>query len=272
MSKYTTEYFLAKQAADPEIQAKVKLLQTSASKPLHLKRFELFDGVLLCYRIDKNKPVEVDNLALVVSKATITRVAADLHLLTHTGFHNLVRMLRRYYYHPELSRIAQIVSQGCETCLLCSLSLRPELPQGVLRLATRPGQILYCDFIVMRKTQHNGVRAKYILNIVDAFSMYTFAVPTSDMLAITILKVYRSVMPLIPGCEILVSDNQSSLITEAIVKFLASLGIKAKTTIAYSSKSNLAEISNKCVRRILRCYQNMTGNSWLAFLTQPSWL
>jgi hypothetical protein len=134
-------------------------------------------------------------------------------------------------------------------------------------MTTRPGQVLYLDFMTMNKVQGANQVAKYLLVIVDAFSSYIFAFPTLDMESGTVIKILRFLTSTIPNIQTLVSDNQTSLlVNKEVAGFLERQQISVRTVIAYSSKSNLCENANKQVRSMLRIYQLATGLNWLKCL------
>ena len=264
MKKYTTSYFIDRQSKDTSIQKIISLLQLASKTPKHLSRYVLVKGILLCRKINKHKSDHLSNLAIVIPKNTLIRLTADIHTLTHCASQRMTKMLRRFYYHQDLAKIAQNISTGCQICSVCNPNTRPSLPEGILHSATTPGEYVYVDFCFMKKSTHLGKTCKYIFTCVDAVSNYVMAFATNDMRASTVIKCLKSVITLFPELKMIISDNQTSLVRNSKVsQFLQSHNIESRLTIPYSSKSNFAETANRLIRKILRAYELAFKKSWL---------
>jgi hypothetical protein len=264
MKKYTTSYFLARQANDPEIQKIVSLLKLAEKKPKHLSRYVLVNGMMLCRKINKHKEENISNLAIILPKTTLIRLTADLHTLTHAGERRLTQMLRRFYYHKDLAKISLSVASGCQICEICSHNTRPSLPEGHLHRATIPGQIFYTDFMHLTKSTHQGRTCKYVFTCVDIVSHYIVAFSCQNMESSTVIKCLKNLIGIFPEIKMIISDNQTSLCkNEKVKEFLASHNVESRLTIPYSSQSNYAETANRLIRKTLRAYETTFKRNWL---------
>ena len=263
LRKYTVSYLWRQQQKDPETNKIIERVRLSDPHP-SLKLYNLWNGVLL---IRKSKKDKNKGMRIVLPTGTVTRLICEIHGTTHSSPEILKNMVKRFYYHPKIGHISKVIAQGCQVCGICKTYTHKILPLGTLSLTTRPGQILYLDFMSMKRVQGANQVAKYLLVIVDAFSSYIMAFPTLDMEAGTVIKILRHVVNTVPNIQTVVSDNQTSLlINKDVASFLENQQIMVRTVIAYSSKSNLCENANKQVRSILRVYQETTGLNWLKCL------
>jgi len=270
LERYTAAYFRNKQAKDPTCKEMIEALIYQEAPPAHLSRYHLLNGSLLVRLRNKIGPKTPENAQIVLPTTTLVRLAADYHILYHNSAGNLIKMLRRHYFHPNLKFIATNLCLSCEHCRHSRLLTKTELGPGQLPVPTKPGQILYVDYIIMRPARHLNRTCNAILNITCGLTAFSLATPVSDMLLSTAQKVFQNLINHFPGIECIVSDNQSSLLASKPLKeFLAKKGIKSRTITAYQSTANgIVESNNKSVRRILRLHGQAYRKSWLAIFDE----
>ena len=236
------------------------------------KRYFILNGTLLARKINKNDPDIPEQSThlyqIVVPRPLLTELVARIHLIGHPGSNKMVKMLKSYYHHEDLIKVCNAIAGGCNLCQCYKNFGNRELPQGMLRPASYPCEIVYVDVMHMEPVTHLNKRYIYILTMVDEFSMYTWAFPMTNQLHETIIQCFESMIPHTPVKE-LVSDNAKNLLANPKVEdYLKKFGIASRLTLPYHAQSNG---KNECVNKLIRMATTITvkslGGNWASNLS-----
>ena len=271
MGRYTSAYFISKQAEDPFCRQVIEQIQTIDPTPKHLSRFHLLHGTLLTRRRDKRLPPHAQNLQIYLPEVTLVRITASLHQLTHASQTNLKKMIRRFYYHPKIDHVCANIALSCPTCLHARLVTRSELPAGQLAFANEPSAMFFMDFLSLKASRHNNRTYRYCLNLVCAYSGFILTYATEDMLTSTVINILKTLLTYTGRTSILISDNQTSLLTsQELRQFLQQLNVSGRCCIPYAHKSNLTESYNRTIRMYLRIFAHAYRQPWIKVLDRAT--
>jgi hypothetical protein len=171
---YTIPTILDIQAADPETQNIVEILQTEHPPPRRFSRYRLLQNLLLMRLKKKNEPARLQNLAIVLPRPEITRLCFNVHQVTHSPPERLLEMVNRHFHHPQMRKVTKAIANSCLTCLVYKRKTSNDIPQGALPPPKRPMDIIYADYGFFKKTTVNGKVLKYVLIFIDSFSLLTW--------------------------------------------------------------------------------------------------
>ena len=176
-----------------------------------------------------------DALSRVVCSAILGSAdhLRELHeALCHPGVTRFNHFLRTKNIPCSVEQIKK-VNASCPTCL----KLKPQYHKsnGTLIKATQPFERINRDFKGPLPSTSNN---RYILTIVDEFSRFPFAFPTSDMSTPTVIKCLIQLFSFFGMPGYVHSDRGRSLISEELKTFLNSRGVATSRTSAYNPQGN----------------------------------
>ena len=113
------------------------------------------------------------------------------------------------------------VTLGCKVC--SEVKPRYYKPEGMVLIeATQPFQRLSIDF---KGPLPSVTKNKYFLTIVDEFSRFPFAFPTSDMTTETVVKCLVQLFSIFGLPGYIHSDRGSQFMSDELKQFLHSKGM-----------------------------------------------
>lgn len=171
----------------------------------------------------------------------------------HLGIVKMKALARSYVFWPNID---QDIERLCRECHPCSLHKgRPlnvkkhywEYPMG-------PWERIHADFAIYGKTIY--------LIIVDAHSKWPEIHILQDMNSNTIIKIFDNLIVSYGTPKTLVTDNQSSLVSYAMQRYLQRHNIKHLTIPPYHAATNgLAERMVGALKQCLRTLQYGSGTT-----------
>ena len=261
-SQFSITEIIKYQQASPNVRQLILILQTTDPPPPEYRKWALIHGTVLAKKKHRDAKRRED-MQIYVPKPLITRMLFELHRLSHPSAQRLINLMRPYFYHEEMQKIATNLIQACQHCILFKTKTFPNLPLGMLRPATKVLGQLFIDFMYLPPARHRGVTYRYCLTVVDQFSFFGIAYAVPDMTTETFLDKMNELLGHGLKPDLICADNQVSLLKNKKAQdYFDERGIDWRTTMAYSSRSNLAEIYNKLIRTMLRLVTKDRPKSW----------
>ena len=153
--------------------------------------------------------------------------------LCHPGISRMGHYVRSKNLPYSISDVKSVVAQ-CRTCAVIKPRFyKPNNPP--LIKATQPFERLSIDFKGPLPSVTNN---KYILTIVDEFSRFTFAYPSKDMTAATVIQHLSNLFSVFGLASYIHSDNGPSLICNELRDFLMKVGIAYSNAAIYNPRGN----------------------------------
>lgn len=216
-----------------------KVIDTNL-RPFWLNRLELSlheDCVLLGCRV-------------VVPKSLQQVVLRTLHR-THSGIIQTKALARSYVWWPRLNEDIELLVRECPKCL----EYRHMPPRTTHEWITpaRPWSRIHIDFA---GPFHN----KYFLIIVDAYSRWPELFVVNNTTSATVVKILRTVFATHGLCDVIVSDNGTSFVSNETKQFLNANNIRHITTAPYHPSTN--GLAERMVQTIKDKLQKMDDLSW----------
>lgn len=185
-----------------------------------------------------------DVLSRVSTLSASTRALSDqarqdilqLHAdLGHPGSRRLFVHLRAHAGVSPPERLIADVLRNCELC--CRVKPRFEhLPYAELISADRPWQRLSLDFVGPLPPGPSGER--FLLNIVDEYSRYPFAVPTERPTAAMVCETLSIIFNIFGPPEWVHSDRGSQFESAEFKRFLDTHGVGRSRSTPYNPRAN----------------------------------
>ena len=249
----TGQAILQAQQKDKDMRRIVRALRTGGDSQKKYQMYTLFNGMWLLRKKQKDA-VKRRHMQLCIPDRLMTQMLCNAHRLGHPNYVKLCQMMRRFFYNPKMSVIAQKLVLACRECQLNKQTTKTAIPMGMLKTPKNPYETLFVDYFYMPKAYHKGKNYKYILTIVDHYSLMVWAFATKDMKSSTFIEIIDNFRK-VAQCTnmMIVADNQPSILqNQQSQKYMVENNIKFRTVFPYVSKNNLAEIGNKMLRGMLR--------------------
>ncbi|XP_042526483.1 uncharacterized protein LOC122100192 [Dipodomys spectabilis] len=174
---------------------------------------------------------------VVLPEAQADSFLSQVHQALHIGYKPLSHLLKPLIHCPSLTTRLKAITQACPTCSLTSSQggLRPAaFPTHQARGHT-PGEDWQIDFTHMPRCK----RLKYLLTMVDTFSGWIEAYPTTLETADTVASVLiKEIIPRFGLPRSLQSDNGPAFISKVTQQVASSLNIQWNLHIPYRPQSS----------------------------------
>ncbi|XP_055501356.1 uncharacterized protein LOC129703191 [Leucoraja erinacea] len=193
-----------------------------------------------------------------------TWVVDCLHVATHCGATLLVDALLQAWWHPRLKVLAAQTSARCLTCATHNPGKGVVCQTGRTPLPTAPFETLQMDFIDLPKCQCY----KHVLVIVDVFSRWIEAFPTTDCTASTVVSILlRQVVPRFGVPNTISSDNGPHFIAAINKELYRQLGVTQRLHCAYRPQAaGMVERLNQTLKTKLAKLVDQSGSTWVKML------
>lgn len=210
-------------------------------RPFWLNRLELSlqdDCILLGCRV-------------VVPKPLRSAVLKMLHR-THAGIVHTKALARSYVWWPHLNEEIESLVSSCNKCLE-HRHMPPKTTHEWIT-PTRPWSRIHIDFA---GPFHN----KYFLIMVDAYSRWPELFMVNNTTSSTVVKLLRTVFATHGLCDVVVSDNGTSFVSNETKQFFDANNIRHVTTAPYHPSTNgLAERMVQTIKDKLRKMNDLDWN------------
>ena len=266
-SSLTKEEILLAQQEDETVKKIVELLKdsnaifptTGTMKGFSDKKDELFiDGGLL-YRQISDEHCQVILPPMLHTK--ILEILHDNPTAGHLGIDKTDARFLEAFYWPNMKKIIARYIKQCEKCEMfktpkenSTAPLQPIVSQRILEL-------LVIDFIGPLPVSKKG--NKYILSMIDHFSKYAAAFPTSRQDTPTVIACLNQFFARFGPVEKILSDNGRSFVSKEFIDFCKTWSIKKSTSTAYHAQTQgLCEKWNSTIIQILKRYVLGAPDTW----------
>ncbi|MES9976517.1 MAG: reverse transcriptase domain-containing protein, partial [Candidatus Thiodiazotropha sp.] len=158
----------------------------------------------------------------------------ELHeALCHPGITRMTHFVRARNLPYSISDVRDVI-QKCKVCA----EEKPRFFQPQthpLIKATQPFERLSVDF---KGPLPSASRNRYLLTIIDEFSRFPFAFPTSDLSAKTVINCLTQLFAIFGMPSFIHSDRGTAFMSSELTDYLHSKGIATSRTTPYNPQSN----------------------------------
>lgn len=178
----------------------------------------------------------------------------------HLGFSKTLNRVREKMFWPGMYTDVKRYVASCEACKWAKPDVggRAGLLQSERCLA--PLERLFVDYLGPLPRTKRGHR--YILVVVDAFTRFTWLLPTRGVTADITIKQLTSVFAWFGPPRSIVTDNAPAFLSAAFKGFLFSQGIHHVTTTPYYPKGSFAERVNRNLKAALCIFHARSPKGW----------
>lgn len=187
---------------------------------------------------------------VVVPRELRKQVLKVLHK-THTGIVQTKAVARSYIWWPGLNEDIELLIGSCTQCLE-NRHMPPKTSHEWIT-PTRPWSRIHLDFA-------GPFHSKYFLIMVDAYSRWPELFVVNNTTSATVIRLLRSAFSTHGLCEIVVTDNATSFVSNEMQKFLKANNIKHVTTAPYHPATN--GLAERMVQTIKDKLKKMNNLAW----------
>ena len=155
----------------------------------------------------------------------------------HLGMSKLKKIMCKRFHWPKMDKAIKRWVNGCAPCQRRKQYRRNNYGLFKSSVSSRPWQRACMDLVgpLPESDDHNV----YLLTIVDTFSRWPLAIPLPNKKADTIAAAIYKHLVAVHGCpEELFSDQEATLLSEAVNTMCKNLGIKRITSSCYAPWQN----------------------------------
>jgi exodeoxyribonuclease III len=155
----------------------------------------------------------------------------------HLGMNKLKKIMCKRFHWPKMDKAIKRWVNGCAPCQRRKQYRRNNYGLFKSSVSSRPWQRACMDLVgpLPESDDHNV----YLLTIVDTFSRWPLAIPLPNKKADTIAAAIYKHLVAVHGCpEELFSDQEATLLSEAVNTMCKNLGIKRITSSCYAPWQN----------------------------------
>ena len=216
-------------------------------------RIILKDGLLLRKYYGESSSVKY--YQILIPKPLVNEVLQSLHkeFGKHPGITKTIIAYRGKYYYPKLAQLIREWVMSCEKCVR-ELRIDPHLTRPPLQ---NPNQQINAPEDAMQIDLVPGLPpsggCENIVTVMDVFSRYLFAYPTSNPDAKTIAKVIKNITTKHAYLPTLLISDKGTAFTSHVIKEVAGvLGITLKhATRKHAQTMGLLERSHASIKQSL---------------------
>lgn len=199
----------------------------------------------------------------------------------HFGIKKTAKRIAQRYYWPGLMQdIAKYIG-SCDACLRVKSERHPQgSPRKAPPSPSEPFEFISFDYIGPLECIQHTVPFTYILTVIDHFTNWAIAIPTSDMTAATTARALVEEVFCQHGVPRMVLHDRAAAFNDQLMTELKRmLGIQCLLTTAYRAKGNgRVEKFNGTCQQILETLAHSERKNWLdclpfavfAYNTSPS--
>lgn len=198
------------------------------------RRMALFEGVV-CRKVYDSSTLETLKQVLF-PKSKIQALLDTCHKqAAHPGTEQMLSLLRRNFYWPQMEQVVQHYTQNCPRCTLHKA--RANIRAPLVPLTTKaPMQIVAMDFLTLSCPTE---RYANILVVTDLFTKYAWAIPTPDQTALTTARALWTHVIQPFGCPETFHSDQGPNFESKLVKGLCQVyGCHKTHTTPYHPQGN----------------------------------
>ena len=185
---------------------------------------------LVCFSYD----MAADALSRICSSATTVDKLHSLHEdLCHPGLTRMLHFVRSKNMPYSIENVRAVV-RSCQV----SSEMKPRFvrsaPQTLIK-ASQPFERLSVDF---KGPLPSSFRNRYLLTVVDEYSLFPFTFPCAVVAAATVIKHLTNLFSVFGNPSFVHSDQGTAFMSEELKRFLHSRGIATSQTTAFNPQGN----------------------------------
>ena len=270
----TPEFIHEDQQTDETYKEIFRMLLTTPSSELSKKvrkNYALFNNYLLVTRKDKKLDFsDPGNLRIVLPYKSAIIALATMHLVGHVGINILMTRVRSQFYIKSMHPLARAVCLSCCSCRMNKQNLHRDIPEGICCKAKSFREYWQIDYFFMKDAHWKHRTLKGVLNIVDQFTKFSFAVMISSTKHEEALEILRTLFLKFGPPKYLASDRQTSLVPHKNIRaLLYAFQVTPVSFISYRAKAHsMIENHNKILRNLLKSNSHLLRKPWPAIFDE----
>lgn len=210
---------------DDELKA-VKWAMISKKWPEHLRRYEIQENDLRIL-----DPMVFKGDKIILPKILRTK-ALDIAHQGHIGIGATKRIMREYFWWPNMSKDTTEFIKSCQTCLMISRK-NPPIPLSSRMLPSGPWEILQIDFLSIQ-----GCGTGHFLVVVDCFSRYLHVVELKNTDAKNTNAALCRIFLTWGLPSVIQSDNGPPFQGSEFIQYWESKGVRVRKSIPLCPQTN----------------------------------
>ena len=182
----------------------------------------------------------------------------------HSPTYKVLELVRKIWYHPNLTDIIQSKIQNCPLCMHHKPNSARYIKLGKSRIASMPRSEWKIDlFHGLRKIG----RYSSVVCFLDCFSLYVILCPIGSKEAIELLNAFKTRVYGPFRAESIFSEAEHEIQSNLFKSWCDSRNIVVNSTPANSPFQNSQiEVIQGAIKSSLRIYSNQTNCNWLTML------
>ena len=182
----------------------------------------------------------------------------------HYGEVATFEKVARLYFWKSMAQDVHIYVKTCDICQKVNKGRAHKRFKLVsIEIPTEPLELVSMDILYINEVGTKYYGNKYLLVIIDHKTRYLKVIPMRNEKASTVARLFIEHFVCNFGIPArLISDNGTNFLSTTCQELYRMLGIhKSRTTIYYPS-SDLVEISNRSILRMLRKFSHQNHGEW----------
>lgn len=182
----------------------------------------------------------------------------------HAGIARTLSRVRHHFYWPKMEETVKGFHLGCVSCGL-QKGKEDKAPLNPIEVSF-PLEVVALDFLTLGRPADS---CQNILVVVDLFTRYAWAIPTSDQTAkVTVRALWEHVVQTF-GCPLRFHSDRGPNFESALMEFCQIYGTaKSRTTPYHPAGNGRVERVNKTLLRMLRTLERDKQDRWPEFLLE----
>lgn len=237
-------------AVEQQRDEELKNLLDSTTSSLQLKEFPVDNNhILYC-------DVSTGTVRPFIPKQLRRRAFDSIHRLSHPGVKASKKLIRKRYVWPQMDKDIAIWTKNCINCQRSKVHRHTVQSPMHFPSTDKRFEHVHIDIVGPLPASQNF---RYLFTMIDRFSRWTEAVPTTDTLADTIATAfYTSWIARFGTPRIITSDRGSqfeSSLFRSLTKLIGSKNIK--TTAYHPASNGMIERWHRTLKTALMCHETM---------------
>ncbi|CAL8136546.1 unnamed protein product [Orchesella dallaii] len=272
------------QSRDDEIREIVRNLRLGVTRDSTLQNYSLQNNILhyakpIVRATDEEtdtvlpyngEPSRISNTSVpVLPKSLQDEIMKYFHDDPHSGHFGVrktkVAIEKRFFWKSMYKDIPNYV-KSCDVCQkFKSENMKIRGLLGEVPLAKHVFETVYLDFIGPLQSSRSA-RNKYCLVLVDQLTSWVELKPMPCGTSKRVINFIEEIFCRFGFPKVILTDNASYFISNAMKQFCKEWGIKLRTSSAYHPQVNRSERTNKDLVRMIASYFSQQQNLWDCYL------
>lgn len=178
----------------------------------------------------------------------------------HLGCRKTISKIQQLFTFKGLASEVKDMVRACQVCAMSKPGQREQIGSLSSEVASAPMERVFADFVGPLVRTARG--HKFILTMVDAFTKFTWLIPTSTSTADVLVREYQRVFKYFGYPKSLATDNGKQFTSNKAKRYMFNRGIKHVLTCPYRPNPNQAERVNRNIKSALIAYHSQNQTRW----------